>query len=133
MRRLLTACLLLLCIPATAGVVLIGHAGVPRLDESMVQKIYSGKVVEVGGVSVAAVHLRSGSPQRNLFLQTYLNQDEEKYTAYWTVRRYIGKGVPPRELASAADVISFVQSTPGALGYIDENDVKPGLNILLRK
>jgi hypothetical protein len=133
MRRLLTACLLLLCIPAAAGVVLIGHAGVPRLDESMVQKIYSGKVVEVGGVSVAAVHLRSGSPQRNLFLQTYLNQDEEKYTAYWTVRRYIGKGVPPRELASAADVISFVQGTPGALGYIDENDVKPGLNILLRK
>ncbi|MRV72371.1 hypothetical protein GJ700_11685 [Duganella sp. FT92W] len=133
MRKLLTACLLFLCTHAAAGVVLIGHASVPRLDEAVVQKIYSGKVVEVAGVSVAAVHLRSGSAQRNQFLQAYLNQDEEKYTAYWTVRRYIGKGVPPRELASAADVISYVQGTPGALGYIDEADVKPGLNILLRK
>jgi hypothetical protein len=53
-------------------------------------------VVEVGGVTVAAVNLRSGNTVRAHFLRTYLNQDEEKYTAYWTVRRYIGKGTPPR-------------------------------------
>lgn len=124
---------LLASLHASAGVVVIGHAGVPRLDDGAVRKIYTGKVVEVGGVSVAAVHLRSGSAQRNQFLQSYLDQDEEKYTAYWTVRRYIGKGVPPRELASSAEVISFVQGTPGALGYIDESALKPGLNVLLRK
>jgi ABC-type phosphate transport system substrate-binding protein len=133
MRKLISACLLSLCAHAAAGVVLIGHAGVPRLDDATVQKIYSGKMVEVSGISVTAVNQRVGSLQRNQFLQTYLNQDEEKYTAYWTVRRYIGKGVPPRELAGSADVINFVQTTPGALGYIDESDVKPGLNVLLRK
>ena len=57
---------------------------------------------------------------------------EEKYTAYWTVRRYIGKGASPHELTSSADVINFVKSTPGAIGYIDEADVPPGINVLLK-
>ena len=34
-----------------------------------------------------------------------LSRDEARYTAYWTVRRYVGKGVPPLEVASTADVI----------------------------
>lgn len=133
MRTLVATILLAICVRADAGVVLIGHANVPKLDDSAVQKIYSGKVVEVAGITVAAVNQRSGNALRHQFLQTYMNQDEEKYTAYWTVRRYIGKGVPPRELAGSAEVISYVLTTPGALGYIDESELKPGLNVLLRK
>jgi ABC-type phosphate transport system substrate-binding protein len=35
-------------------------------------------------------------------------------------------------LTSNADVINFVKSTPGAIGYIDEADVQPGVNVLLK-
>ncbi|MES2264426.1 MAG: hypothetical protein V4724_38495 [Pseudomonadota bacterium] len=132
-RAMWLPALLLAAAPACAGVVVIGHAGVPRLDDGTVQKIYSGKVVEVAGLGVTAVNQRSGSAARGQFLQMYLNQDEEKYTAYWTVRRYIGKGTPPRELATGADVINFVQGTPGAIGYVDDGELKPGVNVLLRK
>ena len=116
-----------------AGVVVIGHASLSRLDEDTVQKVFTGKIIEIGGVSVVAVNAVSGSTVRARFLQSYLNKDEEKYTGYWTVRRYIGKGVPPKELADSAQVISFVQSTPGAIGYVEESDLKPGINVLLRK
>ena len=125
--------LLLACAHANAAVLVIGHANLSKLDASTVQKIFTGKAIEVGGVTVTAVNSHPGSSLRNHFLQTYLNQDEEKYTAYWTVRRYIGKGAPPKELSSSAEVINFVQSTPGAIGYIDEGDLKPGLNVLIKK
>jgi ABC-type phosphate transport system substrate-binding protein len=117
---------------AAAGVVVIGHPSLTRLDTSTVQKVFTGKIIEVSGIAVTAVNANVGSPVRNKFLQGILNQDEEKYTAYWTVRRYIGKGAPPRELPSSADVINFVRSTPGAIGYIDEADIRPGLNVLLK-
>ena len=78
------------------------------------------------GIPVTAVNANSGSAVRDRFLQAYLNQDEDKYTAYWTVRRYSGMGAPPRELPSSAEIINFVKSTPGAIGYIDEADVPPG-------
>ena len=111
---------------------MIGDARLTRLDAATLEKIYTGKVIEVEGNPVTAVNANSGSPVRNRFLQAFLNQDEDKYTAYWTVRRYIGKGASPREMSSSADVIKFVQSTPGAIGYIDEADVPPGVNVLLR-
>ncbi|MBC7704692.1 MAG: hypothetical protein H7274_12210 [Rhodoferax sp.] len=117
---------------ASDGVVVIGNANLQQLDVNTVAKIYTGKVIEVNGVAVTAVNASSGSPVRNRFLQAYLKQDEDKYTAYWTVRRYIGKGASPRELSRSTDVINFVNATPGAIGYIDEADVLPGVNVLLR-
>lgn len=114
------------------GVVVIGHPGLERLDLATLQRIFTGRVVEVGGISVNPVNVSQGDPVRSRFLATFLNQDEEKYLAYWTVRRYIGKGVPPREFATASEVIRFVQSTPGAIGYVDESSVPAGANVLVR-
>lgn len=117
---------------AQNGIVVIGHAGLEKIDVGTVQRIYTGRVVAISGVSVNPVNATSGSPVRSRFLTAYLNQDEDRYVAYWTVRRYIGKGVPPKELASTADVIAYVQTTPGAIGYIDETSLSPGMNVLLR-
>jgi cytochrome c oxidase cbb3-type subunit 3 len=43
-----------------------------------------------------------------------------------------GQGAPPKELPSSAEVINYVKSTPGAIGYIDEADLRPELNVLLK-
>ena len=112
---------------------MIGNGNVPKMDAVTIQKIYTGKSISVSGINVRPIGFKPGTSARNLFLHEFLNQDEEKYTAYWTVRRYIGKGEPPTELASAADVISYVQSTPGAVGYIDEAELKPGMNVIARR
>ena len=119
---------------ANAGeIVVIGNSNVPKMDVVTIQKVYTGKFISVAGVNITPIGAKPGNPVRNRFLQDFLNQDEEKYTAYWTVRRYIGKGAPPAELTSAEDVIRYVQSTPGAVGYIDEAELKQGLNIIARK
>jgi ABC-type phosphate transport system substrate-binding protein len=137
LRTLLSLCVAVLAASAQqaradGGVVVIGHSGLERMDPATVQRIYTGRVVELGGVAVKPINVSAGSPTRQRFLQVFLNQDDENYIAYWTVRRYIGKGVPPKEVANASEVIRYVQSTPGAIGYIDESSVTPGLNILLR-
>ncbi len=125
--------LALLAAPAMAGVVVVAHANMHKLDLPTLQRIYTGKVIEVGGVSVSPINLKAGQPLRQRFLADYLQQTDDAYVAYWTVRRYVGKGVPPRELPTAADVISYVQSTPGAVAYLDEADVPASMNVVLRK
>lgn len=117
---------------ATNGVVVIGHPDLASLDAVTLEKVYTGKVVEVNGVAVTAVNAQTGSATRSRFLQAYLKQDEDKYTAYWIVRRYIGKGAPPREISGSAAVIDFVKATPGAIAYIDEADVQAGVKVLLK-
>lgn len=118
--------------PEASAVIVIGHPGVPRTDAATVQRLYTGRAIEVGGTTVQVVNLASGHAARRRFLADYLDTDDDRYRAYWTVRRHIGKGVPPRELASPAEVIAFVGSTPGAVGYIDAASLKPGLNVICR-
>lgn len=119
---------------AHAGeIVVIGHSNVPQMDTATIQKVYTGKVISVSGVSVVPVGVKPGSSVRNSFLHEFLNEDEEKYTAYWTVRRYIGKGAPPTEFDNAAEVIRYVQANSGAVGYIDESDLKPGMNVIVHR
>lgn len=129
--KLISVLLALTLAEAQADVVVIGHAGLGKLNTTTVERIFTGKVIEVEGKHVTAVNLKSGA-LRDRFLQRYLNQDDDQYIAYWTVRRFIGKGIPPKELSSAAEVIDFVQNTPGAIGYIDDSELRPGLNVVSR-
>lgn len=129
-------CLALLSVPAHAqdrdALVLIGNAGVPKLDTTTAQRLYTGRAVEVNGVAIVVANTSSGSKLRERFMDTVMNQDDNKYVAYWTVRKHVGKGTPPRELKTAAEVVEFVQTTPGAVGYISAGDLKAGMNVVLR-
>jgi ABC-type phosphate transport system substrate-binding protein len=112
--------------------VLIGSPGMARIDAATAARLYTGRTIEVGGRPVNVVNAPVGAPLRHRFLALVLQQDDEQYRAYWTVRRHVGKGAPPRELATSADVIAYVSSTPGAIGYVDATELRPGLNVLLR-
>ena len=113
-----------------AAVVVVAHPSVRKLDAAQVQRIYTGRVVELAGQALLPVNYQPGSPMRQRFLNEFLQQDEERYTAYWTVRRYVGKGVPPRELGTTAEVIAYVNATPGAIAYLEDSEVPQGMNIV---
>jgi ABC-type phosphate transport system substrate-binding protein len=118
--------------PERDALVLIGHASLPRIDIATAQRLYTGRAVEVAGVAVLPVNAATGSKARERFMAGVMNQEDDKYVAYWTVRKHVGKGTPPRELKTATEVIDFVQNTPGALGYVVAGDLKPGMNVVLR-
>jgi hypothetical protein len=103
------------------------------MDAETVQRIYAGKVIVVGGVVVSPVHLPVGSPQRQHFMADVMQQSEDAYQAYWTVRRYVGKGTPPREVHNLAEALAHVGATPGGLAYVDDTDVPAGANVVWRR
>ena len=120
------------CLHAADGVVVIGHANMRPLDKQTVEKIYTGKNIKVGDILVTAVNADVGSTIRERFLKTIIEKEEDSYTGRWLVMRTKGLGKPPQELPNAAAIINFVTTTPGAIGYISESDVRPGLNIVFR-
>jgi hypothetical protein len=123
-------------VPATAAEVLVvvAHPDTPALSEETLQKIYLGKVVEVNGHPIVPVNLKKGNVLRIAFMRQVLAQDDDKFIAYWTVRRYIGKGSPPREFATVREQLEFVRATPGAVGYLDEStDNRQGVKTLWKK
>ena len=117
---------------AAEGIVVIGHSSVPTLDADTVNRIFTHRIVVVKGVFVTAVNASKGDVVRSRFLRNFLGQSDDQYTAYMLSRQSVGLGKPPQELLSRIDVINFVSSTPGAIGYIEETDIRPGMNIVLK-
>ncbi len=112
-----------------ADVVVIANKNVPKIDSKTVGKIFTGKVIRIENVNVTPINLKD-SKIKSSFLQKFTGLNEEQYIAYWTVRQYIGKGVPPKELNSVHEVISYIQNNDGAIGYIDKDDLKNDLNVI---
>ncbi len=116
------------------ALVVVANADTPTLSEDALQKIYLGKVVAIAGKPVIPVNLARGSKLRKEFMEQILSQEDDKYVAYWTVRRYIGKGSPPREFDSVESQLEYLRNTPGAIGYVDANMADtPGLKRLMKK
>lgn len=106
---------------AAAGqVIVLANRETPVMDWVTLQKVFLGKVIRVNGMPVIPVNLVSGSLARKDFVSQILEQTDEKYVNYWTVRRYIGQGSPPREVSGEQEMIDYVRSTPGAVGYVEE-------------
>lgn len=131
---LLAAALCGLAGPAAAAdeLLVVANAPLRGLDAEALRRIYSGRMIELENQPLRPVNLPAGHPARRRFLALVMQQDDEDYLAYWTVRRYIGKGAPPRELATPAEVVNHVRGTPGAIGYLEPAELKPGLTVVLR-
>jgi len=137
MRKGTLALLILLLVDSLGAaddpIVLIAHPGLPKADQSSVQRLYTGRIVSVGQQSAVPVNLPAGHPVRQQFLETILGQDEGQYTGYWLVRRYVGKGAPPQELRDLDEVLRYVSETPGGVAYVPASRVPPGANVIFRR
>lgn len=118
---------------AADTLVVVAHPSLKGLDADAVKRIYTGRMVELDGLALRPLNLAPGTPARRTFMERVLMQTDDEFIAYWTVRRHIGKGVPPRELASGAEMAALVARTPGALGYLDAADLAPGMTVILRR
>jgi len=135
MRRLLI--LLLISLPgfglAQEALVLMGHGSLPKTEQALLQRLYTGRVVSIGELVAIPVNYPVGNPLRERFLAQVMGQSEEQYTGYWLVRRYVGKGAPPLELPDVDSVVTYVLATPGAVGYVPLSKVPPGGNVIFRR
>ncbi len=70
------------------------------------------------GHPVAPVEPSGKSPIRQRFSLEVYGKPVIAISAYWQQMIFGGKGVPPPERPSDADVVAFVRDTPGAIGYV---------------
>lgn len=82
------------------------------------------------GSRIQPVNLPPNHPLRQTFSQSILGQAPEALEEYWREMYFHGV-LPPHVLASEEAVILFVNSTPGAIGYISACPPERKLNIVL--
>jgi len=77
------------------------------------------------GETLRPIDLSTSFPIRERFTTEILKKTPAQLKNYWNQRIFSGKGVPPPEVDTVAEMIAYVASEPGAIGYIPAH-VDPG-------
>lgn len=109
---------------ATAEVVIIANTSLDEssLSRERVQDIFLGKTVQWNDNSkIHPVTLKDDELHRE-FLKSYINRSPSQWNAYWKRMIFTGRGAPPKQVDSVEEMIEFVKTTKGAIGYVDAAD-----------
>ena len=133
MRKIMT---LVVCLAALLGakpaqaqayrVVVNASNPTTALSKDDLARVYLKKQTTwKGGGSVAVVDQSPKAPVRAQFSMQVLGRDVPTMKNYWQQSLFSGRGVPPIEQASDEQVLSFVASNQGAIGYVSANAQLP--------
>jgi len=123
----------LLSAQAYAGVAVIVSAnnGNTTIDADMVSRIFLGKTSSFpDGSPAIPVDQSEGAASRESFNETVLGKSSSQLKAYWSRLIFTGKGTPPKESGSDADVKALVANNPNLIGYIDSSAVDGSVKVV---
>lgn len=119
---------------AHADVVVVVASGSPvsSLTADQVAQLFTGKADTFpGGGKAVPIDQAEGSADRNAFHAKVTGKDAAQLKAYWSKLIFAGKGQPPKEVASGADVKKAVAADPAAIGYLDKSLVDGSIKVVL--
>lgn len=118
---------------ASAEVVVIANkSGPDTMTKEQVADVFLGKAPSLpSGASAAPVDLPESSPLREEFYTKATGKSAAQVKSYWAKMSFTGKGTPPKESATSADVKKAVSATPGGIGYIEKSAVDGSIKVVL--
>lgn len=134
--RVLSAMVLVLAVSAFAGdadfrVVANNSVPVSSLSKKAASDLFLKKTTkwDGGAPAVPADQLESSSV-RQAFSKAVHGKTAAAVKSYWNQQIFSGRDVPPVEKRSDAEVLAFVRSTPGAIGYVSQAAGTDGVRVL---
>jgi ABC-type phosphate transport system substrate-binding protein len=120
---------LLLVVPlallaASAGAadyVIVAHSGVEgsKISRSVLAGIYQKDVIRWGDQTrIRPVDQSGQTPIRQAFARDILGRSLGETQSYWASRMAIHREMPPPSKASDEEVLAYVASKKGAIGYV---------------
>jgi ABC-type phosphate transport system substrate-binding protein len=100
---------------------LIAHPSVPvtSLSRSEVTSAFLKRTEKwPNGMPIVPVDQAHDSRLRESFSRDILERSVPMIDAFWQKQVFSGRGTPPTTKGSDAEVVAFVRSVPGAIGYV---------------
>lgn len=124
----------LACGPALAGsieIIVNPESKVTSIGRAELSKIFLRRLrTWADGKRAVPVDQLPSSDAREAFTRLVHGRSVVTVEVYWKRMIFSGRGVPPEELASDAEVLEFVRSTPGAVGYVTSSEALEGVQKL---
>lgn len=117
---------------ATADTAVIVHpSNADSIDKDAVNKIFLGKTKSFpGGAQAVPINQKEGADIRSAFDENVLGKSSSQIKAYWSKLMFTGKGTPPKEVDTDAEMKELVAGNPSLIGYIDATQADGSVKVL---
>ncbi len=100
-------------------VVVHAGAGLTEISRGDLSRIFQKKAGKLpSGENANPVDRSDDAAVREAFSQAVHGRSAQQLAAYWQQQVFSGKDFPPQQKDSDAEVLAYVASTPGAIGYV---------------
>jgi ABC-type phosphate transport system substrate-binding protein len=119
------------CFASAELTVIVNPANDSALDSKTIQRIFLGKEKKFSnGTESLPVNQSADNSIRQNFDENVLGRSSSQVSAYWSKLVFTGKGIPPKEVMTDAEVIDLVSKNPSVIGYIDSASVTGAVKII---
>jgi hypothetical protein len=101
-------------------VVVNARCGVAAMTRNEVINIFFGRNRQYfNGTEAQPVDLSDTHPDRSRFYGLLVGKDLSEINAYWSRQVFSGRMQPPAKVGSTEEVLKWVVSHPGGIGFVD--------------
>lgn len=114
-------------------VVVVGaKSPVGTLEKQQVSDLFLGKASAFpDGRQAVPLDQAEGAAARDEFHSKVTGKTGAQLKSFWSKQVFSGKGTPPKELPSSAEVRKLVADNPNMIGYIDKSAVDASVKVVL--
>ena len=116
---------------ASYKIIVNNSVSVSSLSKKAVSDLFLKKATKwESGAAVTPVDQLDSSNAREGFSKAVHGKTAAAVKSYWNQQIFSGRDVPPVEKKSDAEVLAFVRSTTGAIGYVSEAASAEGVRVV---
>ncbi len=132
MKKYLLVPMALFSLTVVAEVAIVVHpSNAATLNPEAIAQIYLGRSKSFpDGKAALPLGQAEGSKTTEQFNQKVLNKSGSQIKAYWSKLVFTGKGTPPKEISSDAEMLDLVSQNPSVIGYVDKASVTDKVKVL---
>ncbi len=104
-------------------VILIANNSVleTTLSPTSVKRIYLGLKTRWDDKQKVIPVMLKGGETHEFFVEEVLDKTEAKFSIFWKKAVFSGRGLPPKSFATEQELVEYVASVSGAIGYVSRN------------
>jgi hypothetical protein len=133
MRTIIASIIVGLCLLARGGsanadgkklvVVVAKGSPVTNISRSDLKRCFTGETISAGGKTLVPFNAAPNTPDRAGFDKAVLGMSPDEVGRFWIDRKVRGQSAAPRSLPSPAHVAKVAAKFPGAIGYLQADQI----------
>jgi ABC-type phosphate transport system substrate-binding protein len=111
--------------------VVSAKSGITTLTKTQLADIFLGKASRFpNGTQAVPIDQAEDAPARAEFYLKLAGRSAPQMKAYWSKIIFTGRGQPPQEVRSSAELKKRIAQDPTAIGYIEESLVDDSVRVV---